>query len=250
MTETRFEVDGQDYCIIDFTADILTNAQKVYNKAFSKALENGALLKKRLYKYMVDQGVWDDDKEAKYQGYIKKIADLEYKLNHGKMKVSEGKKIALELAEVRTDFKELITERNLMDINTAEGQADNARFNFLLSACVLDYVTRKPAFKDVEEYTAKGSEKRSMKIAAKFANVLYGIEEDYEESLVETKFLRRFNLIDKEGRFIDKEGNFIDVDGNRLDAEGFKVNEAGQRLDINGNPIIESDVATAEFEED
>lgn len=254
MTETRFEIDGKEYYITELSSSVLSDAQKVYNKAFREALEGGALLKKSLHKYMMEQGVWSEEKEKQYHDYVKRIADLEYKLNTGtvdgrKMKISEGRQMAIDLSQLRTDFKNLIAERNVMDSNTAEGQADNKRFNYLVAVSTMDFLTRKPVFSSVEDYVAKGNDPTTIKLASKFAAIFYGLAEDYEESLVETKFLRRFNMIDKEGRFIDKDGNFIDASGNRLDAEGYRIDENGNRLDINNHVVTTSTIETAEFEE-
>jgi hypothetical protein len=241
----RFEVGDKSY-FIRMDASVVTEAKKVHNKAFREALEAGALLRKALMSHMKEQGVWDERKEAKYQEFIKEINELEYKLSAGKMKIGEGRELALKLAKVRGDFRDLIAERNLMDANTAEGQADNVRFNFLLAKSIFDYDTQKLVYSSLEDYVENGSTSVSMELAGKFANFLYGIDEDYDKNLVENKFLRRFKIIDEEGRFIDKEGNFVDDEGNRLDAEGYRLDQNGDRVDVNGHPL-NVDIDTAEF---
>jgi hypothetical protein len=240
----KFEIDDQQY-FIKMTPQAIAEAKKVHNRAFREALENGALLRKSLMNYMRDQGVWDDKKEAQYQEYIKKISDLESRLAAGKMKISEGRAIALELSKVRSEFRELISERSSMDTNTAEGQADNVRFNYLLSACVYSYDTQKPVYSSLNDYVENGSDVRALQIAGKFANYLYGVDENYEKNLVENKFLKRFNMIDEEGRFV-KDGQFVDVDGNPVDSEGYRIKD-GKRVDMNGHPL-DLDVEKAEFE--
>ena len=135
-----------------------------------------------------------------------------------------------------------------MDSNTAEGQADNARFNALVCTCVFDYDTQKPVYSSIDDYHKRGSEDLSIALASKFANFLYGIDENYDDSLVENKFLRRFKLIDKDGRFLDKDGNYVDVDGNRVDEDGYRLDADGVRVDLNGHKLG-SDIDTAEFEE-
>lgn len=246
--DKRFTVEDQDYFIRMGVKDI-SDAKKLHNRAFREALEEGALLRKSLLNYMRDQGVWDDNKEAQYQDFIKKIGELEFKLSSGKMKVSEGRAVALELAQARGEFRNLIAERNQMDTNTAEGQADNARFNFLLTRSVYSYDTQKPVYSSVEEYSDQGNETKAIALAGKFANFLYGVDEDYDKGLVENKFLKRFNLIDEKGRFINKQGQLVDVDGKPVDEEGYRLNNEGVRVDINGHPLG-ADVETADFTED
>lgn len=245
--ENRFTVGEKDY-FIKVSPEAMSEGKKAHNKAFREALEDGALLRKSLTKYMREQGAWDDKKESEYQEYIKKISDLEYRLSSGKMKISEGKALAVELSKCRNEFRELISERNMMDTNTAEGQADNARFNALVAACVFDYDTQKHVYSSLEDYHKRGSEDLSVELAAKFANFLYGVDEKYDDNLVENKFLRRFKLIDEDGRFLDKDGNYVDVDGNRVDKDGYRLDAEGVRVDINGHRLG-SDVDTAEFEE-
>jgi hypothetical protein len=225
MSDNRFTVRDNDYFMKTSPKD-LSDAKKVHNKGFRDALEGGALLRKGLIKYMREQGVWDDTKEEQYQVFIKKISELEFKLASGKMKVSEGRQLAIDLSKLRNEFRELISERNLMDTNTAEGQADNARFNFLLTKSVYDYNTQKPVYASLDEYIDRGSEPLAMDLASKFANFFYGVDENYDKGLVENKFLRRFKLIDEEGRFLDKDGKFIDVDGKPLDENGYRLNDA------------------------
>jgi hypothetical protein len=128
--ENRFEINDKSY-FIKMTPKAITAGKKAHTRAIREALEDGALLRKRLMSYMREQGVWDDKKESEYQLRLRQINQLEMKLSAGKMKVSEGRAVALELAETRAEFRQLISERNDMDNGTAEGQADNARFNAL-----------------------------------------------------------------------------------------------------------------------
>lgn len=243
--ETRFEIGDKSY-FIRVDSGVLNEAKKVHSVAFRKALDEGALLRKALMNYMIDQGVWSNKKEVQYQDYLKKIHDLEYRIAAGGIKVSEGRKLAIDLAKTRAEFRDLIAERNIMDSNTAEGQADNARFNFLISKCVFDYATQKPVYSSLDDYISNGDSDLAIELANRFANYLYNIDDKYEENLVENKFLKRFKLIDDKGRFIDKDGNYVDVDGNRIDEEGYRLNEEGMRIDVNGHPL-DVNVDTAEF---
>jgi hypothetical protein len=248
MSEVKFTIDDHEY-FIRMTPRDIAEGKKVHNRAFREALEGKSLLRKSLMNHMREQGVWDDQKEEKYQAFIRQIGELEFKLSSGKMKISEGRELAIQLSKVRNEFRELIAERNMMDSNTAEGQSDNVRFNFLITKCVYDYVTQKPVFKDVDDYMDRGDDKLSIDLASKFANFLYGVDEDYDKGLVENKFLRRFNLIDDKGRFTNKDGKLVDIEGKPVDEEGYRLDENGVRIDINGHHL-DVNVETAEFIED
>ena len=62
-----------------------------------------------------------------------------------------------------------------MESNSAEAQADNARFNVLLAKSVFDYDTQKYVYASPEEYIEKGADDLGIALAEKFANFLYGV---------------------------------------------------------------------------
>jgi len=246
--ENRFTVGEKDY-FIKITPQAIAEGKKIHNKAFRQALDDGALLKKSLMNYMIEQGVWNDKKEELYKSFVKEIGELEYKLSSGKMKVSEGKALAIQLAKKRAEFRLLISERNQMESNSAEAQADNARFNALLAKSVFDYDTQKCVYASTEDYVENGSDDLGIALAEKFANFLYGVNEDYESTLVENKFLKRFKLVNDLGHFVDNAGNLVDIDGHRVDEEGYRLDSDGKRIDLNGNPLGVK-IEEAEFEDD
>lgn len=248
--EVRFEVDGKEYYITPVTAKIVAESQRVYNKAFRDAVSSGALLKKSLEAYMKDQGLWDDKREEEYKNLVKTMADLEYRLKKGKIKVSEGRELALQLKKTRNQLQSLVSDRNYQDSVTAEGQADTERFNYLVYASIYDFETRKPVYQSLDEYRSKTSDELTVKLATKFASHYYGVEDNYEDTLTENKFLKRYNMIDGEGYLLSKEGQRVDSEGHLLDAEGYRIDTEGHRIDINNNPVIETDVTEAEFEDD
>lgn len=232
-------------------------AEKEYKKAFRKALEEGAMLRKRLHQYMIDQKTWDDSKEKEYQDSLKRINSLDYQLNRGKdlegnkLPLSRAKEMAFELQDARVHFRNLISERQELDNMTAEGQADTERFSYYVYLCTYDYLTQKPYFSSLEEYVNSGNDPVAVKAAEYTGNVIYGIDDDYEDSLTENKFLKRFRFADNQNRLIDKEGNFIDREGNTVDEEGYILQE-GHRVNINNLPVLSEDenVDVAEFEDD
>jgi hypothetical protein len=250
--EKRFEIDGKDY-VIKITPNDLAEAKKIHLKTFRRCLEEGALLRKGLDKYLEEQGIWDETKEKEYEQLSKDISSLESQLSTGqidgrRMKLSEGREVAIKMARLRARLRDLIQERTAIDGNTAEGEADSERFNYLVSACTYDYDTQSRVFSSLDDYRNRGSEELSMTLAKKLAYLMYGLDEEPEKSNTEHKFLRRFNFINENGDFIDSEGNKVDSEGNRLDDEGYKIDEHGNRVDIYDNPI--GDVDTAEFEMD
>jgi len=250
--QIKFEVNDKEYFIKPAGSKVLTEAQRVYNKAFRDAIEGGAILKKSLEEHMIEQGLWDEEKQKEYIDLIKESADLEYKIKSGKLKkASELRDTALQLKKTRNKLTALLVDRNSMDSNTAEGQADNTRFNYLLTQCVYDYLTQKPVFSSLQDYEDKMEEEYAIECAMKFANYLYGLKEDFESSLLENRLLKKLNLLDEKGRLVNREGQFVNADGHLIDENGNRIDEDGNRVDINDNPLIDDDVIDSlEFEDD
>jgi uncharacterized HAD superfamily protein len=236
----------------------MLEAERVYKGAFRKALEEGAMLRKKLGNYMTEQKIWTDEQEEEYNKVIKEINLLDYQLNKGKnldgekLKLSKAKEIALELQDKRVEFRDLIGERQELDHMTAEGQADTERFSYLVYLCTKDFLTQKPYYSSYEDYQNKGNEQEAIDAAKTVGEIVYEIDENYENTLTENKFLKRFNFANKKNQLIDKEGNRVDRDGNKVDEEGYILNKDGKRVNVNDLPILEDNekVDNADFEDD
>lgn len=219
------------------TAAHLRTAQMEYNRAFRDALESGALLRQKLDQYMTSQGLWNEEKEKKYQEINKEILDLERRLKGGGIKLKTAKRLAIRMREKRDEFRDLISERTAMDGNTAEGQADNARFNSLLIQCLVEEETDDPLFSSLESYDKKAAEPYVITGAGQLAQMMYNLDPEYDNNLPENKFLRDYKFADEKNRLINDGGNLVDEDGRLIDDEGRFVNEKGEYVDIEGNLI-------------
>jgi len=268
-----FSVEQKEYAILKPNAQGNENATMEYNRVFSKALQNGALLRERLDEFMRQQGLWDDKKEDDYLGLLKKIDNHQNTLKGGGIKLSEAKELALEMRGLRGSLQTLISEKNAMDVNTAQGQAENARFNFLLVNSLVYNDTGETVFETVDDYLSDNDDNSvSLAAAENFANFYYGLDQDYEKNLPENKFLSKFKftdgegrflneegsltdysgrLVNEEGRYIDEDGNFIDVEGNSVDEEGNRIVDEKPFLDEGGNPVeIDKDGEISLIEEE
>jgi hypothetical protein len=201
-------------------------AQVEYNKSFRSALDSGALLRQRLSDYMIEQGIWSEEKQKKSEEYARTINGLEDKLRMGGIKLSEAKEVALELRRARAEFQLFLAEKNSLDTASAEGQADNARFAKLVRLCVLDPNTRVPILKrdnpkaEEEAYNASGDEPWLVEASGELANMLYGLDPDYHSNLEENKFLREYNFVNENDQFINNDGHPVDSEGRLIDEEG------------------------------
>ena len=229
------------------TAKDRNEAQLHYLKAFRRALENGAILRQKLEDYLRDQKIWDEEKETRYTEIVKEIASGEKKLASGGIKLSEAKEIAFNMRDCRNEFRVLVAERTSMDANTAEAQADNASFNYLVYSCTVDPNSGKRIFDSLDDYEENADEPFAAKAAAALADKLYQLDPDYEKGLPENKFLVQYKFADDKLRLLNEDGNLVDTEGRLLNDDGRYVNEEGELIDVDGNLVNEQGDFVSEF---
>lgn len=252
MNKKTFEVtvDGQVKKLAALRPNYKTKqrATLVYNKAFREAVEAGSIVRQKLDSVLRKQDLWDDDKEAQYKELRARLLENERKLAKGGIKLAEAEKLAKQMVQDRADFRELNRDRNELDQKTAEAHADNAHFNYLVSACTVDAETGKPYFASYEEY-----EESDDPVAAHAANalgtLLYDLDDDYQKKLPENRFLLKYGFMNDDMRFIRKsDGKLVDIEGRLVNEKGQLVNEEGQLVDTEGNLIDEEGEYIVDFE--
>lgn len=222
-------------------------ATKVYNQTFSEALKAKAVVRAKLDDLMVDQGLWDNTKQFKFTELQAGILDGERKLAKGGISLTDAKNIALEMKKKREELRELISVKTSLDTHTAEGQADNSRFNYLVSACTVYKDNNQPYFKNYEDYSNRMGEPIAILAAQHLANMLYGLDDDYEDKLPENRFLKQYKFVDDKLRLINKDGKLVDQDGRLIDENGRFINEKGEFVDKEGNLVDQLGEYIVEF---
>lgn len=229
-----------ELAVINPSVAVMREAQIEYNKVFAILLKSGGILRETLQSYMVAQNLWNEEKDKQYDDIVKKMAENQHKINKGGIKLSEGKQIALENRKLRGEMLDLLSTKTSLSKNTVEGQAEDFKFDYLVSRCLVYNDTGKPIFKDVEDYKEHGEETYAILGAAKFATMFYGYDLNFEKNLPENQFLLKYKFIDENLRLINKDGKFVDEDGRLIDENGRFINEEGKFIDRNGNLIEES----------
>tara|TARA_R100000664_G_scaffold33569_1_gene51050 strand:+ start:498 stop:1469 length:972 start_codon:yes stop_codon:yes gene_type:complete len=218
------------------TATQYRDSQIEYNKAFRKALDSGALLRQKLEDYMVDQGIWNDQKQKQNDKYVEEINAMEERLKGGGIRLSEAKEIALNLRAKRAEFRGFLAERNALDQNSAEGQADNARFSELTRLCMLNPSNKLPFFGSQADYDSSADQPWVVEAAGELANMIYGLDPNYDNRLEENKFLKEFNFVDEDLRLVNEEGHLTDSEGRLINEDGRFIAYRTEEGKKNKNP--------------
>ena len=236
-----------ELCVVRPNVKQRQEGQKVYNKAFRDAVESGAILRGKVNNVMREQNLWDDNKEAEYRKLLEKINGAERKIKSGGIKLNQAKDLALEMRKDRAELRALTSERSSLDNNTAEGQADNAQFNYWVSSCTVYSETGKTYFSNYEDYLNRDDDPATGQAAGSLAMLLYNLDPDYEKKLPENQFLAKYNFVDEELHLVDKTGRRVDSEGRLVNKDGRYINEAGELIDIHGNRVNEEGDYVVEF---
>ena len=245
------EVDGEEkeFVVRSPSLEDQREGQKAYNQAFTDAIKSKAVVRARLDDLLTEQGLWDDEKQLKFDTLQKEISEGEARLAKGGFSIKAARELAIHIKKLRDDMRDLISVRTSLDNHSAEGQADNARFNYLVSACVVyKEDNNKKYFNNMEDYLNRASDPVALLGAQHLANMMYGLDNDYESNLPENKFLKKYKFVDDQLRYVNKEGRLIDVDGRLVDEQGRYIDKSGNFVDKYGNKVDSEGEYVAEFE--
>ena len=199
----------------------------------------------------------DEEKAQEERVLTAEILALEKKLYRGdgesKPKLSDGRKLAVQMRNKRLKLRDLIADRISMDENTVEALADNAKFDYLVATCSFYTEGDRPIFANYEDYNKRSSDEVSIAAAQLLAKMIYQLDKNFENNLPENRFLKQFNLIDDAGMLVDPNNQdvFVDANGRRISASGHYLDEDGNRVDVNGEPLDDAGFyALTEYEDD
>lgn len=240
----KVALDGKDveFAVVRPNQKVKEKAQLAFNRAFRQAVtpedgKPGALVRSKVDSVMREQKLWDDAKQARYDEVYARLLDGEKRLARGGGTMVSAKAAALQMLKDRRELASMSRDRNDLDKVTAEAQAENARFNFLISACTVYNETGQPFYKDVEDYFAREEDPVAEQAAKVLGEMIYNLDENFESKLPENVFMLKYKLVDEKLRFINKDGKLTDVEGRLVNEEGRYVNEQGERVDRDGNRL-------------
>jgi hypothetical protein len=228
-------------------------ANMAYNLKVAELIRKGSqsnsqrlLLRAELDEYLAKMGVWTLQDATEVEKLALEIRVHELMLKKGGIKVSEGRALALQMAEKRQLIMEKYAKRQQFDSATVESQAENFRFEYLMVKCLIFADTGLPFVKNHEEYVNRQDEAAIIDGAKILANMIYGLETNMHKNMFEMQWLKDAGMIDDDGRYIrpdgvltDRDGRLVDQDGRYLNKEGQMVDTFGRLVDERGNLLID-----------
>lgn len=224
---------------------LLNAANRVYSKAWVNAIEKEGLpLKAKVDQLSIKSGLWDDSKTEELKKISESLNEKEKTLAKGGIPLwglgvdkKSAQKIAIEMIQDRSRLFQLINEQNQFYGNTAEAYAETAKVNFIIVESVVYNDTGAKYFKSVEDYEDRVDEKASIDATQAAFKILYPNSDHIYDELPENQFLKKYKMVDDDGRFLDKDGHLVDITGRRINDRGQYINEQGETVDYNGNRI-------------
>lgn len=240
LEEDKPESEQIEYQVKEPGANEHKQALMEYNRAFGEAIKSGAVLRAKLHEYMQEQKIWSDDKAKKFTDVLTSINEQEKKIALGGMKLKEAVSLAKELRANRAKLQSFLSERGSADSSTAEGQAENARFQRLLVACLVYKKDNKSVFSNVEDLLNE-TDWHKVEVSTKAFDILgqlyYKIDDKYELNLPENKFLRQWNLMNDTLQYLNEKGEPVNEEGKRVNKDGHLINDNNELIDYKGNVI-------------
>ena len=206
-----------------------------YNKAFNDAIVSKSPVRMKIDSIMIEQGLWDETRQKQLEKIRNTIKENEELLSRGGVKLSVARQAALDIRAARSELIQLLAARNALDNHTAESQAENRQFDYLVSVCTVYNDSGKPYFKNYEEYINKAEEDVAFAAAQHLSSLLYGVDDDFERNLPENQFLLEYKFVDNELRLVNNDGKLINIEGRLINEDGQLINEDNQLVDIHGN---------------
>lgn len=225
---------------------ILQEAQMVYNVKLTSLIKQSVsedaklLSRQQLEQHIADLGIWTEDDAKQFLKLQLELRSLELVLKTGGIKISEAKNIALKMKMKRAILLVLYNRHTQFDGITMESIADNEKFKFLITKCIMFAENDVPFFINIQDYEERQDEQASVDAATTLASQLYGYDQHAENSLVENQWLKQFEFADNQGRLINKNDKLIDIEGRLINEDGRFVDEQGNLVDNKGRPVDES----------
>jgi soluble cytochrome b562 len=153
-------------------------------------------MRSQLEDFLKDVGVYSEDELNMIMEFNEEVRNLEAKIKAGG-DINEGKEAAVRLKTLRMSLLILLSRKFEYDKYTIEHNVENAKFDFLLTKCILDE-DKKPVFKDVADYKDNEELREDLQPMIKaLADLTSAFDSQFEQKLPENQFLKKYDFCDE-----------------------------------------------------
>jgi hypothetical protein len=200
--------------------------------------KNPVLMRNQVESFLRENNIWTATDEQRQRDIANEISLAFAKLNKGGISVSEGRKLAILITQKRNESIELLAKRRAFDETTLEAGSEDAFVDYLVYLC-----TMRPSgerfWDSLEAMVGDSDTELYLEAHAALQSFIYGIEDNYIDTLPEIQWLKKFGFIDDEYRYVDrKTGKRVNVSGDPIDVEGDEDEEM-QEVRISGDDVVE-----------
>lgn len=239
------DIDGQvlKLKVIKPTNKIAQQVNMLYNAKISELIRNNSagserlLLRSEVENYLSKNGIWTKQDVAKVEELSLEVRAHELLLMRGGMSLEAGRKLAINMGEMRTEILKLAAKRQQLDSATIETVAEDYKFNVLVSECTFHADTDVKYFSSHDDYIERGDEMASIAAAEQLSHMLYGYNPNFGIELFENQWLQKAGYMNDVGRYVNRDGQLIDRDGKLVDEVGRYVNNDGDFTDQHGRAV-------------
>ena len=111
------------------------NANKIFNQAYEKALDEDIMTEEEILDWMRSRGLWTEDEEEKIKGLQKDIERLKVEIFNARNNESLRERIRIYIRAGEKQLRELNSKKQENSSNTCEGIATLEKSISLLKAC-------------------------------------------------------------------------------------------------------------------
>lgn len=233
--DNAFEYDGKQYYVEHPTPTVHAEADKMYNTTMIKIINSpdGCLLKAGMDDFLKENRVWDPEKEQQISEIVIQMDEYTETLEKGGISLKQAKQVALDLRMVRMQYYSLIAYKNQYYSLTAESHADNAKFNYLVSQCLMNDDGTK-VYKSYKDYSNQAIGELPELAAEELSKIIYGISSDFIKDNPENKFLVEYGFENEDYQPLDADGNIVESDESESSFSPF-LNDDGEPVELQQN---------------
>lgn len=244
----EFEAGGQELVLTDITSEIRTEGQKRYSQVFNKAWGEGIPLRIEIERKLREKGLLDDNTAE--EAIRAELRESEVVLRSAKrsdgtrLTREDGRQLALAMRRLREKLSNVSNDVSDLFSRTAESIASNEQFQYFIYACTRRKDGRR-YWDSVESFMNDNSPVATQAVRAFVANMA-NVDVNYEMSLPENVWLKRFGYLKDDGTLLNPDGKMINNDdqlvnekGHIVNADGLLIDDYGNVIDEKGNLVVE-----------